>query len=158
MSKQQLVSVLWGDEDTRKKPCTQQVLNQSTAHAAETEQSSLPAPTEEALPEPTAPTTETPKTEEPQAEENTKCSVCLQYTKNTRCSVKHKYCELRAKDSNDHEENMVFDTYYNQWLPVHHEYGNAHYEDINNYRQKIRAFSLSDVHVNLHYQFIKMHV
>ena len=51
-----------------------------------------------------------------------------------------------------------FDTYYNQWLPVHHEYGNAHYQDINNYRQKIRAFSLSNVHVNLHYQFLKMHV
>ena len=37
MSKQQLVRVLWGDEDTRKKPCTQQVLNQSTAQAVETE-------------------------------------------------------------------------------------------------------------------------
>ena len=87
-------------EKTTKK----QVLNKTTVHVVETEQTSLPICTEETLPEPLAPTeetlceetcnkhtllepltptAETLQTEEPQVEENIKCPICFLYTKDT---------------------------------------------------------------------------
>ena len=151
MSKQQLVSVLWDEEDTKKKTTKKQVLNKSTVHVVETEQTSPPvctaetlpeplAPAEETLPVPLAPTEETPceetlAEEESPDEENTTCPICSRYTSETHCSIKHMYCEVTKKYSSDREENMVFDTYFNKWWLVIPDCNKIHDDAITEKRQ-----------------------
>ena len=178
MSKQQLISVLWEEENTKK--CKKQVLNKSTVPVAQTETCSEEVDQLNAFPtctvfrsEDTLPveselqsiqvvqhSIDAIETEQPVVEtlttacvsvqqpddQNMRCSICLLHIRDSHCSLKHMYCEVHRKYSDERQENTVFDPYYNEWLLVSPSCSKKHYDDINEKRHNIRAFTLFDKH------------